>query len=332
MKKAALMIPASAMALLLSLAAPVRAEAPAPDFDQGVDASDILQKAKAIASEDKKAGAQGPVAQYFTRYDRDCASFTFRPEDNPASTEVLLRSTEWVEECYPAPQPPYPPYPPQQPYPRPGYPRLLDGRTPHSSSGQNCYERPGRTYQERASVAIRDRQALYPWEYDSFQVCLEGPWLRLDDLETAYEYKTVQGGNYDGRYVVSPIKKIRMKPDPAGITARSLGSDMTLSLADRWASHYAGEQTVLILKLKKHVPNWFDALLVEKELSFPSAGSYIVDLKAFAGEFSQKLEAGKKYYVDYSFKRVGKISKDSVMKVGETDKAVYQPSPSALGR
>ena len=46
-------------------------------------------------------------------------------------------------------------------------------------------------------------------------------------------------------------------------------------------------------------------------------------------EFSQKLEAGKNYYVEYSFKRVGKISKPDLMKVGETDKAAYQPASLA---
>ncbi|MFA6316916.1 MAG: hypothetical protein WC943_05805, partial [Elusimicrobiota bacterium] len=325
------MIQAAALTLAVSLATPVRAETPALDFDQGFDVSDILQKAKAAASEEKKASESAPVAAFFTRYDRDCARFTFGPKDNPQGLEVMLRSTEWIEECHPIPNPPhYPPPPPHRPGQNPRWPPAA--LTAHASSGQNCWERPGRSYNERASVSIRDRQELFPWEYDSFEVCLEGPWLSLRSIETAYAYKTVQGGNYDGRYVVAPIQKVAMKPDPAGITVQQFAADMTLTLRDKWASYYQGEQTVLVLKFAKDVPNWFDPTLLEKELTVAAAETYTVDFKAFASEFSQKLEAGKKYYAIYSFKRLSKISKDSLMKVGETDRAAYQPAPAALGR
>ncbi|MBI4678093.1 MAG: hypothetical protein HY748_10970 [Elusimicrobia bacterium] len=327
MSKTAIWMTAAALVFALSSA---RAELPALDFDQGIDVSDVLKTARANAAEQKRTAKAMPVRAFYTRYDRDCAHFSIGPNDNPQTSEVWLRSTEWVEECYPGPNPPPYPNPPYPPYPRPY--RDVAAHSGHGPNGQNCYERPGRTYQERASVSIRDRQPLLPWEYDSFDVCLEGPWLSLYQRETAYQYLVVQGGNYDGKYVLSPVKKIRMKPDPAGIVTQSFAADMALTLKDRWASYYANERTVLVLKLRKDVPNWFDATLLEKELTVPAAETYAVDFNAFASEFSQKLEAGKKYYVDYSFKRLGVVSKDTLMKVGETDRAVYQPAPAAVGR
>ncbi|MFA6318829.1 MAG: hypothetical protein WC943_15580 [Elusimicrobiota bacterium] len=301
MRKIALVIPAAVLALALS--SQVRAEAPGLDFDQGIDASDVLKAAKQAAAQSTIA-KDAPVSAMYRRYDRDCVNFTIRAADAPQTEAVWLRSTEWVQECHPS--------------------------GPNGS--QTCYDRPGYTYRERASIAIRDRGEMFPWEFDSFDVCLEGPWLNIWARETSYEYKTVQGGTYDGGYVLAPVKKIKMRPDPVGIVAQSFTPRMVVSFKDKWASYYAGETTVLVLKLRKSVPGWFDATLLERELSFTAAETYAVDFMAYAGEFSQKLEAGKPYYVEYSFKRLSKISTDKLQKVGETDKVSYQPAPAALGR
>jgi hypothetical protein len=305
----------AAAAFGLALAAPpaARAEQSGLNFDQGISVSDILKQAKTQAAQDKTAIAPAYVGH--TRYERDCRSVTFDPADKPESGRIHLRSTEWITECsniggggtYPGPGGHPIPVPPQQ----------------------HCWERPGYSYTGEAQISLRDRQELFPWEYDKFEVCLEGPWFSLYTIAAAYEYKMVQGGNRDGDFVLTPIKKKAMKPDPAGIVAQGLSHGMVLALKDKWASYYAGEQTVLKLALKKHLPNWFDPVIVEKELSFPADESYTVDFLAYAKEFSQKLEAGKSYYVEYSFKRVGKISKPDLMKVGETDKVAYQPAALA---
>ncbi|MBI5208804.1 MAG: hypothetical protein HY927_02380 [Elusimicrobia bacterium] len=307
MRTAVIMVPATVLALALSAvpacAEGAGAELPTLDFDQGINVSDVIKAVKEKAAENKDAQAVAAHA-YYTRYDRDCVNFTIGAGDPPQTQSVWLRSTEWVEECY-----------------------------PQGPNGQQvCHQRPGFTWQERASVTLRDRQPLLPWEYDRFQVCLEGPWVGIYEREAAYDYKVVQGGNRDGDFVLAPVKKIAMSPDPTGILAQSLTPSLALTLKDKWASYYAGERTVLVLKLKKDVPNWFDPTLLEKELAFPAAEAYAVDFMAYVKEFSQGLEAGKKYYVDYSFKRVGKISKDKLMKVGETDRAAYQPAPQAVGR
>ncbi|MBI5241180.1 MAG: hypothetical protein HY926_11965 [Elusimicrobia bacterium] len=305
----------AAAAFGLALANPPAAQA-APsglNFDQGVSASDILKQAKEQAKQDKTAIAPAYIGS--TRYERDCRAVTFNPADRPESGQIHLRSTEWITECNNYGGGGYYPGPGGHPIPVP--------------PGQNCWERPGYSYSGEAQVTLRDRQQLYPWEYDKFEVCLEGPWYSLYTITAAYEYKMVQGGNRDGNFVLSPIKKTAMKPDPAGIVAQGFSSSMVLTLKDKWASYYAGEQTVLKLVLKKDLPNWFDTVIVEKELALAPAEAYRVNMLDFAKEFSQKLEPGKNYYVEYSFKRVGKISKPDLMKVGETDKAAYQPATLA---
>jgi hypothetical protein len=294
-------LPAAAM--LWALPAFVVAAPSGVAFDQGVDVSALLKQVKEAVQADATAIAPAYIGS--SRYDRDCVVFTFNPDDGPVSDRVYLRSTEWVTEC--------------NNYPGPG-------------GGQNCWDRPGYTYHERAQVTLRERQKLYPWEYDKFQVCLQGPWLDIYPVAAAYEYKLVQGGNRDGNFVLAPVKKIAMKPDPAGITAQPLSPNMLLTFKDKWASYYAGEVTVLKIAFKKDVPNWFDPTLVEKEITLPAAEFYQVNLPDYAKEFAEKLQPGKKYYVNYAFKRVGKISKPDLMKVGDTEPVAYQPAALGFGR
>ncbi|MDD5627715.1 MAG: hypothetical protein PHU21_01530 [Elusimicrobia bacterium] len=302
----------AAFVLALSLPPAARAESSGLNFDQGVNASDILKQAKALSAQDKSVISPAYIGH--TRYDRDCRTVTFNPSDQPASGRIPLRSTEWIEECnnygggtYPGPGGHPIPVPP----------------------GQNCWERPGYSYTGEAQITLRDRLQLFPWEYDKFEVCLEGPWYSLYTVAAAYEYKMVQGGNRDGDFVLAPVKKTAMKPDPAGIVAQGFSANMVLSLKDKWASYYQGEQTVLKVELIKEVSFWPDQTVLDKEISAPPAEAYTVDFLAYAKEFSQKLQPGQKYYVRYAFKRIGKISKPDLTKVGNTDKVVYQPATLA---
>ncbi|MCX5794264.1 MAG: hypothetical protein NTY77_02055 [Elusimicrobia bacterium] len=303
---------AAAFGLTLATPPAARAESSGLNFDQGVSASDILKQAKAQTAQDKSVIAPAYIGS--TRYDRDCRTVTFSPTDQPASGQIDLRSTEWITECnntgggtYPGPGGHPIPVPPQQ----------------------NCWERPGYSYSGQAQIMLRDRLQLFPWEYDKFEVCLEGPWYSLYTIDAAYEYKMVQGGNRDGDFILAPLKKKAMKPDPAGIVAQGLSANMILSLKDKWASYYQGEQTVLKVELRKEVSFWPDQTVLDKEISVAPADAYTVDLMAYAKEFSQKLEPGKKYYVRYAFKRIGSISKPDLMKVGDTDKVPYQPATLA---
>lgn len=279
--------------LLAALLAAVPAGAEEPTFD----AKAVLKEAQAQAAE---AESIEPSQVGMTRrYDSDCVTFSFGPDDQPRSEAVWLRSTEWVEEC------------------------TWTG-DPRHGGGRQCWERPGYTYNERVQVTLQDRKTLYPWERDSFRVCLSGPWLDVDQLATAYDYKMVGGGNRDGNIVLTPGNKRQMKPDAAGITAQLKG-DLTLALHDKWASYYAGEKVVLKVTLMREVDNWFDPTLLTKELEYGAVPGAI-DLKQFSGEFSEGLKAGKRYYVKLEFKRVGVISKPDYVKSGETPAVPYQPS------
>ena len=276
------------LALAASLAAPVLAETPAVSFDQGIDVSSILKQSKEAAKADA-----APVAALYMGGSRtmpDCVDVSFGANDPAASPTFELRSQEYVEECY------------------------QTGGDPRRGGGQRqCYERPGMSYHELASVTIRDRQALLPWERDTFRVCLDGPWLSINDVETAYDYKVVSGGSYNGAYVLAPGRKLAQRPDPVGVLAE-LDSSMKLALKDKWAKYYPGETIEIKYTLKKDVPNWFDPVIAQGSITAASADAYSVDLS------KNKFENGKSYYVEYSIRRVGKVSTNSWTRTLETNK------------
>ncbi len=287
-----------ALAALL-LAAPALAETPAVDFDQAIDAAAVLEQAKAAAKKDPTVvQAVYPGGR---RTVPDCVSVSFGAKDPDASPSFELRSTEYVEECY-------------------------QTGDPRHGGGRQCYERPGHTYHERASVTIRDRQPLLPWERDTFRVCLDGPWLSISEIETAYDYRLVSGGSYNGAYVVAPGKKIAQRPDPVGVLGE-LDAAMKFVLKDRWSSYYAGENIEIKWTLKKDVPNWFDTVIGEGVIAAPVAAEYAADLSK-AG----RLESGKSYYVEYSIRRLGKVSKDVWTKPLETNKVSRASLDVALNK
>ncbi len=282
-------------AAVLAFALPAAA---APDFDAGLDASALLTEAKAGAAAATAVEAQ---SSFNRRTTRDCATIVFRPGSPTVSEAVWLSSTEWVVECYPTG----------------GDPRRGGG-------GRTCHERPGYTYRERVQITLRERLPLLPWEEDAFRVCLDGPFLDTDQLESAYEY-TRAGYGRDGNITVAPVRKTPMRPDPAGVSA-TIAPNLAVALADRWASYYAGERVVIKLTLKKHVPNWFDPVVLEKEVELPVAASYAVELAAEAAAAGARLEAGKSYYAVYAVKRVGPVSRPVFTRGLETNKAAYAPA------
>jgi hypothetical protein len=287
------------LAFAASLAAPVLAETAAVNFDQGVDASAILKQAKAAAKSDAKV----VPAQYMggRRTVPDCVTVSFGANDPAASPTFDLRSVEYVEECY-------------------------QTGDPRNGGGRQCYERPGMTWYERASVTIQGRLPLLPWERDTFRVCLDGPWLSINDLETAYDYRLISGGGYNGAYILAPGRKIAQRPDPVGVLGE-LDASMKLTLKDKWASYYAGESIEIKYALKKDVPNWFDPTIAEGSFAAATADSYLVDLSKSSG-----LQNGKSYYVEYSIRRIGKVSRDTFTKTLETNKASRAAMSLALNR
>jgi hypothetical protein len=287
------------LALAASLiAAPVLAADTAVNFDQGIDASAILKQSK----EAVKSDATVVEAQYIggRRTLPDCVTVSFGANDPAASPTFDLRSQEYVEECY-------------------------QTGDPRTGGGRQCWERPGMSYHELASVTIRGRQALLPWERDSFRVCLDGPWLSIYDLETAYDYNVVSGGSYDGAYVLAPGRKLAQRPDPVGVVG-DLDASMKVALKDKWASYYAGEKIEIKYTLKKSVSGWFDKVIAELDVTGDVAETYGADFS------KSKFENGKSYYVEYSIRRIGKVSKDSFTKVLETGKVTRAAQTLAFNK
>ncbi|MEK7234713.1 MAG: hypothetical protein AAB268_12925 [Elusimicrobiota bacterium] len=274
------------------IAAPVRAETPAVNFDQGINPSEILKQSKEAAKSDVKGVAGQDMGG--RRTVADCVSVSFGAYDTAVSPTFELHSTEYVEEC-------------------------SQTGDPRHGGGRRCYERVGMTYYGRASVTIQDRLPLMPWERDTFRVCLDGPWLSLDEIETAYDYHLISDANYSGAYVVGPGRKIAQRPDPVGVLGE-LDSSMHLALKDKWAPYYAGERIEIKYALKRYVENWFDPTIAEGTLSSVVAESYLVDLS------KNKFENGEQYYVEYSMRRVGKVSTDSFTQTLETGKTAYASS------
>lgn len=277
------------LALAASLAA-APAFAESVSFDQGIDVSAVLQQAKKAAKSDVTV----VPAQYAggRRTMPDCVTVSFGANDPAESPRFELRSVEYIEECY-------------------------QTGDPRNGGGRQCYERPGMTYHELASVTIQDRLPLLPWERDTFRVCLDGPWLSLNELETAYDYRRISGGNYNGAYIIAPGRKLAQRPDPVGVLGE-LDSAMKFTLKDKWTSYYAGETIEIKYALKKDVPNWFDPVVAEGSVTVPVAEAYLVDLSKSSG-----LQNGKSYYVEYSIRRVGKVSRDVFTKTLETNKAAH---------
>ncbi len=281
------------------------------NFDQGIDAGAALERIRAQIHE---GGAVAPAYNDGSHYSMDCVKFEFKPEGAPVSQPVTLRSTEWITHC-------------------PG--RGLGGGWPHHNDpwdrnrGGNCVRYPGQTYTETVQVTLRERKPLNPWESDTFQVCLEGPWLRADPVATGYEYRREATINR-GDIAFSPGKKIPMRPDPAGLSTESLSTGLNLKIADKWASYYPGERTVLWLWL---VQEWgpLRPTILDTKIYLPSAPAYEIDLMKYSEFFNGALRPGSRYFVKYSFAREGAVSKpDWVPSWGylgaiRTETIVYQP-------
>ncbi|MBI3289625.1 MAG: hypothetical protein HYZ74_08930 [Elusimicrobia bacterium] len=280
------------------LAGPVLAQDAPVDFEQGVDVTAVLARSRAAAQKDPIAVAAANVGG--KRADVDCQTVRFGPNDS-ASPTFELRSREYHEYCYPS-------------------------GDPRQGGGRQCYEVPGIQYRERVTVAIRDRQALLPWESDSFRVCLEGPWLDIDDVETAYEYRLVSGGSRNGNFVLAPVKKIAMRPDPMGVTGE-IDAQLKLALKDKWASYYRGETIEIKAALKKTVRGWPDSTVAETSIKLPVGEVYSADFSKLA-----RVAAGQEYYVQYSVRRLGAVSKDSWTKALQTARVRYVPPSLALNK
>jgi hypothetical protein len=265
-------------------------------FDRGVDVGSFVLQA---VNSDLATPAPGLGRTYTTR---DCARLSFGPGDNEMLSEkVRLRSVEYVTECYTVPG-------------------------PNGQPVQNCHERPGMSWSRTGQIKILPRK-LWAWEQETFELCLNGPWLDVYADEAGYQYSVRRVGDYDTLFELAPQHKIAMRADENGLSCGDFSyaaGKYTFKVNDRWAGEYAGEKVVIKVELYKDNPNWLDSSRGAKEFTFDAAGGYTMtfsekDLEQpQAPDPDSNFRGSGKFYVKWGFKRVGAISKDNFAKKGET--------------
>ncbi|MBU2575346.1 MAG: hypothetical protein KKH28_14860 [Elusimicrobia bacterium] len=187
------------------------------------------------------------------------------------------------------------------------------------------------SWNQAGQISIKARK-LYPWERESFEICLEGPWMRFYVNEAAYKYSVTAAGNYNTLYTLTPRNKVAMDPDKNGISLAAFTYDAaskkySLKLGDIWANEYAGEKTAIKVELYKDGFWFFDGFKGEKEFTFDPAAGYEMsfaenelDTSKAVANLDDPNRGAKKYFVKWGFKRVGSISTDDFIKKGKTPK------------
>ncbi len=289
------------------------------NFNQGFEVKDVISQA---VNADLVIPA-APAANRGT-YSRDCARFSFGPSDEAITSEkVYLRSTEYETVC-------------TTQYVQQCHTVMVPGpngtQVPSQSCQmvpvQNCYERPGMSWNQYGQIKV-DARKLFPWERESFEVCLQGPWMDLYVNAAAYKYSARREGNYDALFVLTPQNKVAMKADENGVNYNDFAfadGKFVFKAADKWAKEYAGEKVVINVDL--YSEGWwvFNGYKGSKEFTFDAADLYTM---AFTEADLTKAEttdpatrgddrAAKKFFLKWSFKRVGAISKDNVVKKDKT--------------
>ena len=250
----------------------------AVDFDGGVDASAALAGARAAA-----ASYNGDYGYSGNSWDYGCSIVRFEPGQHDRTRTTAIVSVE--RSC---------------------------SNVASNHSGP-CPE-TGKYRQLGAAVTVRNAQPLLPWESDSFRVCGQGSWLDISEAGTAYRYKVVQLGTSEngGEFIVEPVKKIATPADADGLEARFDGSlfysDVQmpdLRFADKWAKEYAGEKIEIRFELKKRVKGLPDGVVASGTLRSDVKAEYVVS----GFRLDEHIRSTGLYYVEYSFRRLGSVSK-----------------------
>ncbi|MBU2574398.1 MAG: hypothetical protein KKH28_10020 [Elusimicrobia bacterium] len=271
------------------------------DFDRGAGLKAVM--------ENLHDGAAGRPSFVIVRNSlsstRDCKLFTFRADDPLVSPPGLLQSSVYQTVCV------------------------------EYQGKQYCHDELVRTEKRNVTVALRGNRTMLPWERDMFDVCLKDTAVTVEVVEASHRYKIGKKAGPD-KYQVEAVAKGKLKtePDPAGISVDSWGlsaqsGGLELALKDKWAAVYGkvkNEKTLIKATLKMEKAHWFDPVIFEKEFILSPADVYGIDFSKYALEFKQPLEFGRKYFVEWGFKRKGNMSKGSFKNGGATGR-VFLPLP-----
>ncbi|HBA62184.1 MAG TPA: hypothetical protein DCZ92_15495 [Elusimicrobia bacterium] len=307
------------------------------NFDKGVDVKSAVKQVEKNTSKDLYPNAGYPYHSYFSR---DCRNFSFGPSASAiASERVYLASTEYVRECRmvhyqvcrtvqvqqchtaykPGPNGTQVPYQQCVSVPK---------QECHMEQRQECHDRPGQTFRTTAQLNIAQRQ-LFPWERESFSVCMEGPRVNVVPTASPYSYGVDQVGLYDITFNMRPNYRVPTNPDPNGLNYAAFSfkdGKFTLSVTDRWTNEYAGEKVAIKIELMKDGFWFFNSSKGEKTFTFATANGYdlvfaegdLTKNKDFVDDSADKGPA--KFYVKWGFQRLGKVSTDQYVKKDESPK------------
>ncbi|OGR98477.1 MAG: hypothetical protein A2016_11605 [Elusimicrobia bacterium GWF2_62_30] len=214
---------------------------------------------------------------------------------------------------------------------------MKDGPQNHSYSGNHggkpgqwvCRERIGQTFRTTAQVNLAARQ-LYPWENESFSVCMEGPRVDFRTGASPYSYGVDQVGLYDVTFNLTPNYRVPTPPDSDGMSYTAFtykDGKFILNVSDRWATEYAGEQVAIKVELIKDGFLFFNSSKGEKTFTLNVAGNYelafaesdLTKNKDFVDD-SGDLKGAKKFFVKWGFRRIGRISTQDYIGKGDTSK------------
>ncbi len=191
-----------------------------------------------------------------------------------------------------------------------------------------CRERAGQTFRATAQLNVAPRQ-LYPWESESFNVCMEGQRVDFNTGSSPYSYSVDRVGLYDLTFNLTPNYRVPTAPDADGLYATGFShkdGKFTLSVGDRWAREYAGETVLIKVELMKDGFLFFNSNKGEKTFTFSAASGYelvfaegdLTKTKEFVDDSADK--GAKKYFVKWGFQRVGRVSTNDYVKKGDTEK------------
>ena len=268
------------------------------DFDRGAG----MQSLVAADAADIQVPAAAAAARL--SYSRDCVRFTFGPSDEEMiSRKVFLRTTESQTVCHTV---------------------MVPGPNGTQVPQQSCYEQSGMTWYRYAQIKLNPRK-LFPWERDSFDVCLQGPWMDIYANATAYRYTAKREGYDDVLFTLTPHEKTPMRPDEDGLSFAGFSyadGKFVFKATDKWAAEYAGEKVAITVKLYKDNA-LFDTFKGQKEFVFDAAANYEMafaesELAMPEADPADASRGAKKYYLKWSFKRVGSVSTDKVINKDKT--------------
>ncbi|MFC1522462.1 hypothetical protein ACFL6Y_08650 [Elusimicrobiota bacterium] len=267
----------------------------ADDFKLKSVSDSIFERALLPDESQELASSYKPA--YRERITRDCVFVSFTPEDELTCRPFTLESRFYETVC----------------------------RYDRKKKKERCRERYVRSNRETYRIRISDRGEMYPWELDVFKVCLQGYNTYAYVREASHEYDLYMQ-RYSSLIEAQALYKVASEPDPKGIRMRSFDYDavntnFTLTLSDRWADYYVGEETQIDVTLRKSYGDsqLFYKQIFKKSIPFSAGATYTVDFSKYADLFSESIKSGKKYYVHMGFKRIGEISKDTYKHIGNTE-------------